>query len=50
MPTQARPPKLTTAYVEADYTVWRGDSAGLTVGRPNGRHGSGLTLGLMHKF
>jgi len=40
----------TTAYVEADYTVWRGDAAGLTAARPNGRHGSGLTLGLMHKF
>jgi hypothetical protein len=40
----------TTAYAEADYTVWRGDAAGLTASRPNGRHGSGLTLGLMHKF
>lgn len=40
----------TTAYAEADYTVWRGDAAGLTATRPNGRHGSGVTLGLMHKF
>lgn len=40
----------TTAYAEADRTVWRGDAAGLTAARPNGRHGSGLTLGLMHKF
>jgi predicted porin len=40
----------TTAYAEADYTVWRGDAAGLTASRPNGRHGSGLTLGLMQKF
>lgn len=36
----------TTAYLEADYTTWRGDAAGL----PNDRHGTGLTLGLMHKF
>jgi hypothetical protein len=36
----------TTAYVEADYTVWRGDAAG----RLNDRHGTGLTLGLMQKF
>jgi hypothetical protein len=40
----------TTAYVEADYTVWRGDAAGRTGSRPNDRHGSGLTLGLMQKF
>jgi predicted porin len=40
----------TTAYVEADYTVWRGDAAGLTASRPNDRHGTGLTLGLMQKF
>jgi len=40
----------TTAYVEADYTVWRGDAAGLTASRPNDSHGAGLTLGLMQKF
>jgi hypothetical protein len=40
----------TTAYVEADYTVWRGDAAGLTASRSNDRHGTGLTLGLMQKF
>lgn len=40
----------TTAYAEADYTTWRGDAAGLTASRPNDRHGSGLTLGLMEKF
>ena len=40
----------TTAYAEADYTTWRGDAAGLTGGRPNDRHGSGVTLGLMQKF
>lgn len=40
----------TSAYVEADYTVWRGDAAGLTASLPNDRHGTGLTLGLMHKF
>jgi predicted porin len=40
----------TTTYVEADYTVWRGDAAGLTASRPNDRHGTGLTLGLMQKF
>jgi predicted porin len=40
----------TTAYVEADYTVWRGDAAGATAGRPNDHHGAGLTLGLMQKF
>lgn len=40
----------TTAYVEADYTVWRGDAAGKTASRPNDRHGTGLTLGLMQKF
>jgi predicted porin len=40
----------TTAYVEADYTTWRGDAAGLSAGRPNDRHGSALTLGLMQKF
>jgi len=40
----------TTAYAEADVTVWRGDAAGVTAGRPNGSHGKGLTLGLMHKF
>jgi predicted porin len=40
----------TTAYAEADYTVWRGDAAGLTASRPNDRHGKGLTLGLMQKF
>jgi predicted porin len=40
----------TTAYLEADYTVWRGDAAGLTASRPNDRHGTGLTLGLMQKF
>jgi predicted porin len=34
----------TTAYVEADYTVWRGDAA------PKAPHGTGLTLGLMQKF
>ena len=40
----------TTAYVEADYTVWRGDAAGLTASHTNDRHGTGLTLGLMQKF
>ena len=40
----------TTAYVEADYTTWRGDAAGLTASRANDRHGAGLTLGLMQKF
>lgn len=40
----------TTAYVEADWTRWRGDAAGTTAGRPNDRHGTGLALGLMHKF
>jgi predicted porin len=40
----------TTAYVEADYTVWRGDAAGMTASRPNERHGAGLTLGLKQKF
>jgi predicted porin len=40
----------TTAYAEADYTVWRGDAAGLTASRPNDHRGTGLTLGLMHKF
>ncbi|WP_343729909.1 porin [Duganella sp.] len=40
----------TTAYAEADYTSWRGDAAGLTGSRANDRHGSGVTLGLMHKF
>jgi len=40
----------TTAYVEADYTVWRGDAAGTTASRPNDRHGTGVTLGLMQKF
>jgi predicted porin len=40
----------TTAYAEADYTVWRGDAAGLTAARPNDNHGTGLTLGLMQKF
>ncbi len=34
----------TTAYVEADYTAWRGDAA------RNDRHGTGVTLGLMQKF
>jgi predicted porin len=36
----------TSAYVEADYTVWRGDAAGPL----NDRHGTGFTLGLMQKF
>ena len=40
----------TTAYVEADYTTWRGDAAKLTASRPNDPHGTGLTLGLMQKF
>jgi predicted porin len=40
----------TTAYVEADYTTWRGDAAGLTAARANDRHGAALTLGLMQKF
>lgn len=40
----------TTAYVEADYTAWRGDAAGQTAAQPNDRHGAGLTLGLMQKF
>ena len=40
----------TTAYVEADYTTWYADAAGLTASRPNARHGTGLTLGLMQKF
>jgi predicted porin len=40
----------TTAYAEADYTIWRGDAAGLTASRPNDHHGTGLTLGLMQKF
>ena len=34
----------TTAYVEADYTAWRGDAAS------RGRHGTGVTLGLKQKF
>ena len=34
----------TTAYVEADYTAWRGDAAS------RDRHGTGVTLGLMQKF
>lgn len=40
----------TTAYAEADYTVWRGDAAGTTASLPNDRHGAGLTLGLKQKF
>lgn len=40
----------TTAYVEADYTTWRGNAAGVTASHPNDRHGAGLTLGLMQKF
>ena len=40
----------TTSYVEADYTTWRGNAAGLTAAVPNDRHGNGLTLGLMQKF
>jgi predicted porin len=40
----------TTTYVEADYTAWRGDAAGLTASLPNDRHGAGLALGLMQKF
>jgi predicted porin len=40
----------TTTYIEADYTAWRGDAAGLTATRPNDRHGAGLALGLMQKF
>jgi predicted porin len=40
----------TTTYVEADYTAWRGDAAGLTASTPNDRHGAGLALGLMQKF
>nr|WP_307728071.1 porin [Massilia terrae] len=40
----------TTAYVEGDYTVWRGDAAGMTASRANDRHGTGLTLGLLQKF
>jgi predicted porin len=40
----------TTAYVEADYTTWRGGAAGGTAVRPNDRHGKGLTLGLREKF
>jgi predicted porin len=40
----------TTAYAEADYTVWRGDAAGRTASVPNDRHGTGLTLGLKQIF
>lgn len=40
----------TTAYLEADYTVWRGDAAGVTAGHRNDRHGTGLTLGLKQTF
>jgi len=40
----------TTTYVEADYTAWRADAAGLTASRPNDRYGAGLGLGLMQKF
>jgi len=40
----------TTAYAEADYTLWRGNAAGVTAAIPNDRHGTGLTLGLMQKF
>ena len=40
----------TTAYAEADYTAWRGDAAGKTGTKPNDRHGTGLTVGLMQKF
>ncbi|MDN4052012.1 porin [Massilia sp. YIM B02763] len=40
----------TTAYVEADYTTWRGDAAGMTGPHPNDRHGAGLTLGLKQVF
>jgi len=40
----------TTTYIEADYTAWRGDAAGVTATGPNDRHGAGLALGLMQKF
>ncbi|MTW09976.1 porin [Pseudoduganella eburnea] len=40
----------TTAYAEADHTLWHGDAAGRSGSQPNARHGTGLTLGLMQKF
>ena len=40
----------TTVYLESDYTLWRGDAAGVTGTRANDRHGLGLTVGLMEKF
>jgi len=40
----------TTAYLEADYTNWKADAAGLTGTLANARHASALTLGLMQKF
>lgn len=40
----------TTAYLEADATTWLADAAGSSAGQPNDRHGTGLTLGLKHKF
>lgn len=40
----------TTAYLETDRTSWRGDAAGQTASPANARHGTGLTLGMTHKF
>ena len=36
--------------LELDYTLWQGDTAGVTGTRSNDRKGMSLTFGLMRKF
>jgi hypothetical protein len=36
--------------LELDYTLWQGDTAGVTGARSNDRKGMSLTFGLMRKF
>lgn len=36
--------------LELDYTLWQGDTAGVTGARANDRKGMSLTFGLMRKF
>lgn len=42
--------KRTIAYIETDYTSWKGNAAGVTGSKANSNSGYGLTLGLMHTF
>ncbi|MBB3212751.1 putative porin [Herbaspirillum sp. Sphag1AN] len=42
--------KQTSVYLEADYTKWKGNAAGVTGKSTNDSRGVGVTLGMMYKF